>query len=80
MKQILIAAGFAIALTFNSFSTFAQTQSREDLLREVATKRAELSQLENALLAPSDEDRARYADFLRLPDTRYAGGFQGRTN
>jgi hypothetical protein len=69
MKNILIATGFIVTLTFTSLTIVAQTQSREDILKEIATKRAELAKLEALILAPSDEDRAKYADFLKLPDT-----------
>jgi mannose/fructose-specific phosphotransferase system component IIA len=69
MKKISIVTGSVIALVLNAFSICAQSQSREDLLRVIAAKHAELSKLEKAFLAPSEEDRARYADFLRQPDT-----------
>jgi hypothetical protein len=69
MKQIFIAAGFVVALTFASLNTFAQTESRDDLLKQIAAKRAELAKLERAYLAPSEEDQARYAEFLRQRNT-----------
>jgi hypothetical protein len=69
MKQIVIATGFVLAFTLSTLTGFAQAQSREDILKEIAAKRAELSKLEKAFLAPSEEDQARYAGFLRLPDT-----------
>ena len=47
----------------------AQTESREQVLRQIEAKRAELSVLEDKLLAPSDEDRSAYAEFLKQPDT-----------
>src|SRR5262245_48198002 len=69
MKKILIAAGFIVTLTLTSLTTVAQTQSREDILKAIAAKRAELSELEALILAPSDEDQAKYTDFLKSPDT-----------
>lgn len=69
MKKISIATGFVITLVLSALSVFAQTQSREDILRDIEAKRAELSALEKLLLSPSADDRAAYADFLRLPDT-----------
>src|SRR5262249_53314764 len=42
---------------------------REDILKAIAAKRAELSKLEALILAPSDEDQAKYTDFLKSPDT-----------
>ncbi len=69
MKNILIATGFIVTLTFTSLTAVAQTQSREDILKEIAAKRAELSKLEALILAPSEEDHAKYTDFLKSPDT-----------
>lgn len=75
MKKITIAMAFS-TLLLSSLTVFAQTQSREDLLKDLAAKRAELSklekavtELEKALLFPSEKDRAAYANFLRQPDT-----------
>lgn len=69
MQKISIAAGFVTILALSSLSVFAQTQSREDILQQIAAKRSELSALEKQFLSPSAEDRAAYADFLRQPDT-----------
>ena len=75
MKKITIAMAFS-TLLLSSLTVFAQTQSREDLLKDLAAKRAELSklqktvtELEKALLFPSEKDRAAYANFLRQSDT-----------
>jgi len=68
MKKIFIATAF-ITLMFSSLTIFGQSQAREDLLKQIATKRAELSKLEKAFLSPSAEDLAAYADFLRQPNT-----------
>lgn len=75
MKKITIAMAFS-TLLLSSLTVFAQTQSREDLLKDLAAKRSELSklekavtELEKALLFPSEKDRAAYANFLRQPDT-----------
>jgi hypothetical protein len=69
MKKITIATGILITLLLAAVSSFAQTQSREDILKELTAKRAELIRLEKALLLPSEEDQAAYADFLKQPDT-----------
>jgi hypothetical protein len=58
-----------IVLAFSSIDVFAQSASREDLLKEVESRREELTSLEKKLLTPSEEDRAAYAAFLRGPDT-----------
>jgi hypothetical protein len=69
MKKSLFASGFVITLSLSTLSVVAQTQSRVDILKQIEAKRAELAALEKQFLAPSDEDRAAYADFLRKPDT-----------
>jgi hypothetical protein len=53
---------------FNA-NALAQSPSREDVLRQIEDKRAELQKLEEQFLAPSQEDRNGYAEFLRQPDT-----------
>ena len=68
MKKIYFATGSIVALMLSAFSVCAQSQ-REDLLKQIAAKRAELYKLEKTFLSPSEEDRARYADFLRQPNT-----------
>jgi len=95
MKKITITMAFSILL-LSSLTVVAQTQSHEDVLKEIAAKRAELSklekavsELEKALLVPTEKDRAAYADFLRQPDTGLIrllpretydfGNFQGMT-
>ena len=69
MKKISIATGFVITVVLSALSVVAQTQSREDILAQIAAKRAELSALEKQFLSASPEDRAVYAEFLREPDT-----------
>ena len=69
MKKITIATGVLITLLLAAISSCAQTQSREDLLKQIETKRAELDVLEKRFLSPSEEDKAKYADFLRQPNT-----------
>jgi len=68
MKKIFTAIAFT-TLALSTLTVCAQTQSREDLLKEISAKRAELAKLEKAFLAPPEEDLAKYADFLRQPDT-----------
>jgi len=70
MKRIINVAAFAaIALSILGTNAFAQSRTREDVLNEIASKRAELQTLEDQFLAPAKEDRAAYAEFLRQPDT-----------
>ena len=69
MKKITIATGILITLVLTAASSFAQTQSREDLLKQIEAKRAEVDALEKRYLSASEEDQAKYADFLRQPDS-----------
>src|ERR1700757_5070992 len=66
MKRILTAS---LWITICAFAAFSQAGSRTDLLKDIETKRAELANLEKQFLAPSDEDRATYAEFLTQPET-----------
>ena len=69
MKKISIATGAVLTLVLSALSVFAQSQSREDILKAIEAKRVELTALENLLLSPSEEDKANHADFLSQPDT-----------
>lgn len=69
MKKIFLATGFVVTLVLSALPALAQTQPREDILREIEAKRAELAALEQRFLSPSEDDRATYADFLRQRDT-----------
>lgn len=69
MRRILNATVFVAILSALSMSVFAQTESRDDVLKQIEAKRAELAALEKKFLAPSEEDRAAFADFLGQPDT-----------
>lgn len=69
MKKITVPAGILITLLLAAVSSFSQTQSRDDILKQIEAKRAELDVLEKRLVSPSEEDKARYAEFLRQPDT-----------
>lgn len=68
MKRLFITALF-LTLSLVAINGFAQSAPREDLLKELQAKRAELQKLEKQFLAPSEEDRAAYAEFLSQPDT-----------
>jgi hypothetical protein len=70
MKRLIVTAlVFVVTLTFTAITCFAQSASREDLLKELQAKRAALQLLEKQFLAPSSEDRGAYAEFLSQPDT-----------
>ena len=69
MKKIVIATGSIATLILSALTAFAQTQSRDDILKELQAKRSELATLEKRFLSPTEEDRATYAEFLRQPNT-----------
>ena len=69
MKKTIAVTTFALTLLLASLSAAAQTQSREDVLKDIQQKRAELAALEKSFLSPSDADRAAYASFLAGADT-----------
>ena len=67
MKKISIATGSMIVLVLSALSLHAQT--RDDVIKELETKRAELAALEQKILAVADTDRAEFAAFLSEPQT-----------
>ena len=69
MKKIYFATGLMIVLVLSAFSISAQTQSRDDVIKELETKRAELAALEQKILAVADSDRSDFAAFLSAPQT-----------
>jgi hypothetical protein len=66
MKRTFAAS---ILIAVSSLVAFGQTPSRDDILKDLETKRAELASLETQFLSPSPEDRAAYAEFLTQPNT-----------
>ena len=69
MTKIFVTVVFLMSLAIASMNVVAQSESRGDLLKEIETKRTELTALEKKFLAPSTEDRAAYSELLRQPDT-----------
>ena len=69
MKKISIATGALLTLVLSALSVFPQSQSRDDILKQIEAKRAELATLEKLFLSPSEEDRAAHAEFLNQTDT-----------
>lgn len=69
MKPLFTVALFITAISVCSASVLAQSESRENLLKEIEAKRAEMQKLEKQLLLPAAEDLESYAEFLRQPDT-----------
>ena len=69
MKRTFTAVLFVAAITTWSSSALAQSESREEVLRKIEAKRAELQVLETKFLAVSEEDSTANAEFLAQPDT-----------
>ena len=69
MRRIFTGAVFVAVLVVLCQNAFAQSDSRDDLLKQIEAKRAELAVLERQILEPSEEDRIAYADFLLQPNT-----------
>jgi hypothetical protein len=68
MKRILSASLFVAVLGIISINAFGQAESRDDVIKQIEAKRAELSALEKKLLSPSEEDRTAYAPFMGQHD------------
>lgn len=71
MKKIVTVTTFTLTVVLACLSIAAQTQtqSREDVIKEIEAKRAELAVLEKKVLAVADSDRQEYAAFLTQPQT-----------
>jgi hypothetical protein len=70
MRRIIsFALAAPVVMAFCSAVTVAQSESRDDVLKQIEAKRAELAVLEKLVLVPSEEDRAAAADFLKQPGT-----------
>ena len=72
MKRILTVTFFLGCFAFASIHVLAQSASRDEILKQIEAKRAELAALEKTFLTPSEEDSATYAEFLQQPDTGLA--------
>jgi len=69
MKRLFTAALFVVAILITAISAVAQSEARDQILKQIQTTRAELKDLETKFLAPSPEDVAAYAEFLQQSDT-----------
>jgi len=69
MKHPFLTTFLSVTFLLIAGSSFAQSPSREELLKNIQAKRSELQDLEKQFLAPSPEDRAAYAEFLTQPDS-----------
>jgi hypothetical protein len=71
MKRTFAAALSLSTLLLASLTVFGQTQtqSRDEAIREIETKRAEIAVLEKKVIAVPDSDREEFASFLTQPQT-----------
>jgi hypothetical protein len=69
MKRIFAATLCIATLSIISITALAQAESRDDVIKQIEAKRAELSVLEKKVLVVSEEDRMTNAEFLRQPGT-----------
>jgi len=69
MKHLIAALLFVGTLSLTGSFAVAQSQTREDVIREIETKRAQLVELEKQFLSPSTEDLNAHAAFLSQPET-----------
>ena len=69
MKRMFTAIFSLAVLATVSVAVRAQSSPRDDILKDIAAKRAELQQLEDQFLSPAEEDRAAYKEFLNQPET-----------
>src|SRR5215218_447970 len=67
MNKGIAVTTFAMTLVLASLSAAAQT--RDDVLKEIEAKRAELAALEKKVLDPSDADHEANAEFLSASDS-----------
>lgn len=69
MRRIFTVTLFVAVLLALAESAYAQSESRDDLVKQIEARRAELAVLEKQMLEPSEQDKIAYTDFLRQPDT-----------
>src|SRR6266404_5383099 len=69
MKRVFTATMLFTVLATLSIGVCAQSASRDDVLKAITAKRAELQQLEDQFLSPAEQDRNAYKELLGQPDT-----------
>jgi hypothetical protein len=75
MKKTFAVTTFSLTLALACLNVAAQTQSaqspqsRDEVIRQIEVKRAELAELEKQVLAVSNGDREQFAAFLSQPQT-----------
>jgi len=69
MKRLITLSLFVGALLISATPAFAQSESRDEVLKRIQSTRAELKDLENRFMDPTAEDINAYREFLQQPDT-----------
>lgn len=69
MRRLFTGMLALAALATLTVAVRAQSQSRDEILKDIAAKRAELQRLEDQFLSPAEEDRAAFKGLLSQPDT-----------
>jgi hypothetical protein len=70
MKKTIAVTTFLIAACLTvTAQTSTQAESRDDVIKQIEAKRAELAALEQKILAVADSDREQFASFLSQPQT-----------
>ena len=71
MKKTVAVTAFSLTMALACLSVAAQTQtqSRDDVIKQIEAKRAELAELEKKVIAVADADREEFAAFLTQPQT-----------
>jgi hypothetical protein len=65
MKNTAAVSTFSLTLILACLSVAAQSKSRDEVIKEIEAKRAELAVLEKQVLALSDADREMFAAFRK---------------
>jgi hypothetical protein len=68
-RRFLYAALISAFAIFFHINALAQSESRSKTIKDLNSLNKELSKKEEALLSPSAEDRAAFAEFLKQPHT-----------
>jgi len=69
MKKTFVVTTLGLALILACLNVAAQTQSRDEIIKQIEAKRAELADLEKKVLAVGDKDLEEFASFLSQPNT-----------
>src|ERR1044072_3447360 len=71
MKKLVALTTVSLTFVLASLSVAAQTQtqSRDDVIKEIEAKRAELAVLEKQVIAVPESDRQEVSAFLTQPQT-----------